>query len=147
VKVKVAVTKLPLTHSAFVHISNKQRDLTFSESVCFLAIVKVTFATMEELVKYIRYDGCEPPEKRDSILEAFKAPGDPQELLVTRAAGGAALDISQVNIVILCEPWWKNERPIDKYIKDWKEKQQLFDNSTAQTSLETQSVTCQIQRM
>jgi SNF2 family DNA or RNA helicase len=102
--------------TAIIDVFNKVRDLDpsssviiFDESVYFLDIVEIAFSNMYEPVECLRYDGRTVAEKRSAVLQAFANATGPKVLLASRAAGGAGLNITTANVVILCGPWWKIE--------------------------------------
>jgi SNF2 family DNA or RNA helicase len=81
----------------------------FDGSAYFLDIVEIALGAMHDPVECLRYDGREAPEKRGSILKEFEDAKGKKVLLMSRAAGGAGLNITAANTVILCGPWWKTE--------------------------------------
>ena len=75
----------------------------------FLDIVQIAFENMYDPVKYFRYDGHEAPDRHSTSLKAFNEAVGSKVLLISRAAGGVGLNITEPNVVILCGPWWKTE--------------------------------------
>ena len=100
--------------------------LIFSESIYFLDIVEIAFENMDDPVPVVRYDGRAEAHVRGRVLEQFKEPTTTtttKVMLITRAAGGIALNIATANCVIICEPWWKRSLEIQAYKRAWRQGQ------------------------
>lgn len=53
------------------------------------------------------FHGALDMDQRESIIRDFSAAeATAQPLLMTQQSGGAALNITAANVVVICEPWW-----------------------------------------
>jgi SNF2 family DNA or RNA helicase len=67
-----------------------------------LDIIQIVFENIYNLVDCLRYNGRKTPEKHTIILQDFEKTTRVKILLISRAAGGVGLNITTVNIIILC---------------------------------------------
>jgi SWI/SNF-related matrix-associated actin-dependent regulator of chromatin subfamily A3 len=59
----------------------------------------------DEGIEWIQFDGTLNLEERDSVIEAFKAPGGPPVLLLSLACGSLGLNLTCATNVFLMDPW------------------------------------------
>ncbi|KDQ51438.1 hypothetical protein JAAARDRAFT_530354 [Jaapia argillacea MUCL 33604] len=63
-------------------------------------------ALVERDIGYVTYDGDMSPRQRETALEKVRSDEECSVLLMSIMAGGAGLNITSCNHVILMEPWW-----------------------------------------
>ncbi|KAH7882890.1 SNF2 family N-terminal domain-containing protein [Phlebopus sp. FC_14] len=59
-----------------------------------------------EGIKYVRYDGSMPKDKREASLEKIKNSKNTQCILISFKAGSTGLNLTACNNVILVDLWW-----------------------------------------
>lgn len=78
-------------------------------------IIFSSFTTMLQLVEWrlrragittVMLDGSMTPAQRQASITAFQTDASIECFLVSLKAGGVALNLTEANNVILCDPWW-----------------------------------------
>ena len=82
---------------------NKHKALVFSQYVRYLT--KIREILERENITYQYLDGATPAKKRQEAVAAFQA-GVGDLFLISLKAGGAGLNLTAADYVIILDPWW-----------------------------------------
>ena len=82
---------------------NKHKALVFSQYVRYLT--KIRQLLEQENITYQYLDGATPAQKRQEAVTAFQA-GAGDLFLISLKAGGAGLNLTAADYVIILDPWW-----------------------------------------
>ena len=85
-------------------IENKHKVLVFSQYVRYLGIVQKILQDNGIAYQYI--DGAVPINQRKSAVDAFQSGNGGDVFLISLKAGGAGLNLTAADYIIILDPWW-----------------------------------------